>query len=329
MQKQPHTMNYRSFVKHFHKNTVMKNDHIHRRQLKRIYILVVLLTVFMCLWILILPATAFQKKNSTADSGSELKNISSSQTAFHIERQIESNILPPEIWTKYKNEDLVVYTHILPSLFWILAIPIQFHQSLQRGNFKVLHKYLGRLFVATSLLIVIGFFIILKKKLTYEHFLKETKPIMIPGIPFLSMADALLVLVAGYFAATIIISINYARNHKIASHREWMIRHCSVGLGVAMQKFLSLMASPTVTLVYGSMFLPEYLRARMFFFIGMIGNFVCVALGEYTIWLLRHSKQMDYTKVDVDESLSQVRVSSEEINDNQGSLKTVDEDGLM
>ena len=96
------------------------------KSLRRIYILVTCLCSFMFVWITILPATAFVNRQKPG-----WRDHLRSSTNQQI------NVLPRGLLTKYEGETLVAWTHIIPSIFWVTAIPVQFHPRIRK-------KYHGR-----------------------------------------------------------------------------------------------------------------------------------------------------------------------------------------
>jgi len=219
----------------------------------------------------------------------------------HWETNMEGKgYLPHQLFSKYEGHPLVFATHITPAMFWVICIPLQFHPNIRRAYPKY-HRYLGRAFIGTSCLMMVGVFIILKRKLLFEHYVnsnhhtneEETFVIVkIPGMNF-SVTDASMVVVTVPFLVTAWKAVVFAQQKDYFQHQIWVIRHCGWGLWVVSQRILiATIFLPICLALYGPNggFGPKG-RYHSFFWSGVAGIVVAVSLAEYAIRLLRQKKQ--------------------------------------
>jgi hypothetical protein len=245
-------------------------------KLQYIYITTTFLCLFMLTWILLMPGAAFLNSHQPGWREKQVSIIDEGSSHF-----------PPKLLTKYEGETLVAYTHIFPAALWIMAIPLQFHPSIRR-KYRKTHRLIGRIFVYLSFLIMIGFVIILYRGLSYENYLEGKEPFRIPGTS-LRIVDAALCMLAARFLYCVIVAVNFAKANEFQQHQYWMIRHCSLGMWVVVQRFLGVI----LTQLYGMMYDIKNITASgafqgLFFLgIGIFGIVMSVATGEYTILLLK------------------------------------------
>lgn len=105
--------------------------------------------------------------------------------------------------------------HIIPGLLFMVLGPLQFARTLRARRPK-LHRWLGRVFVAASL--VIGVSALVMSPQMAIGGVNETIATMLFAVLFL------ISLMKAFF---------YARQRKFTLHREWMIRAFAIGLSVA------------------------------------------------------------------------------------------------
>eukprot|EP00979_Chaetoceros_neogracilis_P002970 scaffold499_cov218-Chaetoceros_neogracile.AAC.2 len=206
----------------------------------------------MVTWIIIAPGTAFVNSEKP---GWRDKLVS--------EMDASSTHLPPKLLTKYEGQTLVAYTHIFPAAVWAMAVPLQFH-PLIRKKYRTFHKCLGRVFVYTSFLLMIGFMIILHKGLSYENYLEGVEPIVIPGTS-LRCVDAGLYMLAARFLYCAVVAVDFAKK----------------------KRFLGILISQWYGFVYGQYMASAYYQGRLFLVTGVLGIIASVAIGQYTILLLK------------------------------------------
>lgn len=243
-------------------------------KLRRIYIFTTFVCLFMALWITFSLAPFFLTL---------IGKDSSSVIAIHTKMDIAPH-LPPKLLTKYEGHNLVAITHIAPALFWVLAIPIQFHRGI-RMRFHTFHKYIGRIFIFTSFLMMVGVAVIFQRGLMYENYLEGTKPITLP-LTNMSLADTLFTVTSIRFVQTGALAIAYARKREFDEHRIWIIRHCAMGLWVVLMRIFTNLAVPFYLMAYGPVQAPGYIRGRIFFSCGVAGVVSSYSIGEYAIRLL-------------------------------------------
>lgn len=141
-------------------------------------------------------------------------------------------LVPTSIVTKYSDQPLIHLTHILPGALWVAIIPFQLHPTW-RNSHRKLHRLLGYVFVAASLLIATGVFIILDRDLTYHHFFDQLPPVEDDRGENLFLSALTL-----WFAGTGLQAVRMARARDFDRHQKWMLRHVAAGLWVAAQRML-------------------------------------------------------------------------------------------
>jgi len=234
----------------------------------------------MLAWIFSFPGTAFVNSVKPGWRDKILSGMNAS-----------SNHFPPKLLTKYEGQTLVVYTHIFPAAIWAMAVPLQFH-PLIRKKYRTFHKYLGRIFVYNSFLLMIGFVVILYRGLSYEKYLKGVEPVTIPGTS-LSYVDVILYMLAGRFLYCIVVSVNFAKKKDFDRHQYWMIRHCSMGMWVILQRFLAIIISQCYGFKYGQFSAPPgHSQGKLFLGTGILGTVGSIAIGQYAISLLKKKKML-------------------------------------
>ena len=148
--------------------------------LRMLFSFLCFLSVMMVVWILYFP-------------GSWL--IGRSQ--FHddlIMPALDGKVIPVEIVTKYEGHNLVQLTHILPGAIWAGAIPFQLNPSFRKRH-PVAHRRIGYTFLSCSLLMAMGIFIILHRKLSFEHFFEDLPPKQLSSEPLLCVLAVMFLLI--------------------------------------------------------------------------------------------------------------------------------------
>jgi len=119
-------------------------------------------------------------------------------------------------WYGFRIQPLARALHMAPGLFWMAFVPLQFAGSVRR-RWPALHRWSGRLAVASTVFLV-------------------PSGIIFAALRPLANAFVELVPIA-FYAAIYVISLGMgvwrARQKNFASHREWMIRAFSVGIGIS------------------------------------------------------------------------------------------------
>lgn len=233
--------------------------------LKRAYIAASILSILMVVWILITPASWMIGRCKWHD-------------AILFSLLNDESLTPAHILSKYAGHTAVHVTHILPGAIWAGLTPLQLHPTLRKTRPK-LHRVSGYVFLGIALVMTVGFFIILDRDLLFENFFdipEEEESIKVPMKPFLS----LLML---YFAGTALAAIWAAKNKKFALHRTWIIRHIASGIWVSMQRFLLMTVYQTIYLFWP---VTPASQKHSFSSAGFVSVLICIAIGEYTIYLL-------------------------------------------
>ncbi len=68
---------------------------------------------------------------------------------------LQHNFFPLKNFTKYNGHTFANLAHRFPGLFWCACIPIQLRHGI-RKKFPKFHKYLGRAFIYTSYILMVG-----------------------------------------------------------------------------------------------------------------------------------------------------------------------------
>jgi Predicted membrane protein (DUF2306) len=110
--------------------------------------------------------------------------------------------------------------HFLPGLLFMTLVPLQLWPNF-RNRHRVLHRWSGRLLVATGLILGLS---------------GVSFPYAMSGRPF-SERVAMTTFFA-YFLFCLIKAFAAARRRDFVHHREWMIRWFSVGLAIMTQRVL-------------------------------------------------------------------------------------------
>jgi hypothetical protein len=229
--------------------------------------------VYMVFWILIFPASAFHEHSAWR------------RQLFGTVVHADSST-PPELTTKYAGHYLVHATHILPSAIWATLIPLQLHPGI-RHRFPTLHRWSGRVFLVTALLMAYGVWLILHRRLGFEHFFDDigdenssssTSSFTEPGLLALTF----------YFVATVCGAVYYARLGRYADHRCYMIRHIASGIWIAVQRVILTFILPVLRL--GGPFTRHEQRAN-FGSSAILAMAIAFVAGEYAIYTLRHRRQ--------------------------------------
>lgn len=235
--------------------------------LKRLYIATTFACFFMIVWIMIAPASWL------------IRHSRFHREIFldYIERQnLVFLVTPRSVVTKYQDQDLVHFTHMIPGAMWATIIPFQLHPTW-RKNHKKMHRLLGYIFFAASVSISLGVFIIIKRKLTFMSFFPEVPKNWNHDLVEIGMVGMSL-----WFIYTALQAVQLARANKIALHQKWMYRHVASGIWVAVQRML--LVPP---MVYYKITLepPEkasqFAQREIFATAAELGWLICICLGEY------------------------------------------------
>jgi hypothetical protein len=125
--------------------------------------------------------------------------------------------VPPQLTAldaAFAQEPALTLVHIVPALFFVLLVPLQFSSSL-RARHPHVHRWTGRILM--TLAAVIGLSALLLIRDPIGGITEVTAILFYDGLFLLAMTKAFL----------------HIRRGQVASHREWIIRGISVALGVA------------------------------------------------------------------------------------------------
>jgi len=250
-------------------NQENQNADEHDPILKLMYIVTCYLCINMFSWIMFAPASWLIGRSS-----------------FHREVVLPFlasiggfRVVPEEIVTKYQGHSLIHFTHIVPGAIWAAVIPFQLHQKWRMKHRK-LHRIFGYLFLAASLLMAVGIFVIVQRELTFDHFFPDLPPSKVLILP-----NPLLLSLALWFAGTAIHSVRMARAGRYKSHQKWVVRHVASGLWVAGQRFLAIPFCTSVTRLTHPApdEFPRWLQRAIFAGTGIAAILSFLSLGELAV----------------------------------------------
>jgi uncharacterized membrane protein len=115
----------------------------------------------------------------------------------------------------FASERMLVLTHILPAMLFMILGPLQFARGL-RSHYPQMHRWSGRIFLAASAAVGIT-----GLGLAYGK--------TIGGMD----EKAAIVLFGTFFLISLGRALRHALRREFAQHREWMIRGYAIGLAVA------------------------------------------------------------------------------------------------
>ena len=116
--------------------------------------------------------------------------------------------------------------HVLPGLVWMLVVPLQF-SGLRRRSLRA-HRALGRIALLCAACAAAGMLALLA--MPYGTGNWE----LIPNLLFGSL-----------FVISGALGFVRIRQKRVTEHREWMIRHVAVGMGIALMRPVAVVAFQT------------------------------------------------------------------------------------
>ena len=243
-------------------------ENIIQSRLKWLYLVTSAFCVMMICWILVMPSSWLIGRSELHD------RILFSMIDPH-------GVTPPHILSKYEGHTAVHLTHILPGALWAGMIPLQLHQTFRKQRPR-LHRMSGYVFMACTLLMTVGIFIILKRKLLFDHFFN------IPDGDRNGDSFVPIVIMTIYFSTTALFALHAARSRQFQLHQRWIIRHIASGIWIAVQRMLLM---TVYQLIYMARPVPPESQKRAFGEASKVAIVVCVILGEYANHLLEASKR--------------------------------------
>ena len=244
--------------------------------LRNTYRLVVALSAFMAFWALIMPASW-----RIGWDNLPLSALHRQLLEDHFERETANGslgVVPRSLVFKYEGQTAVQVCHTLASSVWSILLPFQFHKGF-RQKYPTWHRWMGRVFLSVSFLMMVGVGIILRRKLLFTQYdygdLTSSNEKLRDAVGV--SAEALWFLYTGGR------SLWAARQRRFAEHQDWMIRHASAGLWVALQRiFLNVLLGAATTR-------PQ--QCQNFSTSAFLGIGVAQGIAESAIWLLRQQKR--------------------------------------
>lgn len=260
--------------------TFEKTTYMYTSKLQSIYILTIGLCIFQCVWITWKPLYILISPILNSSESSQQVTYKS------LLQKLDGPLLPPKLIAKYEGQTLVHLTHIWPGLLWSGSIPFQLHPSLRKNHPRT-HRIIGRIFMFSSLMIHLGFIVIMSKGLFFENFLENENDVTL--IPFVRVSSASLSVsvLALWFLYTGLMALWYARQRNIQLHQYYIIRHIGSGIWISFQRVLLLIYVTFRNTVVG-VDQPPLVRPRDAF--GMsatIAIIVSVSLSEYTVFMFK------------------------------------------
>lgn len=115
---------------------------------------------------------------------------------------------------------ILTLLHAVPGLLFMILGPLQFIPQL-RSKYIAIHRWMGRLFMVSAVLIGISGFLI------------------VFVFPFAGVSEQLAILFYGtIFMYSVIKSFYSIKQGEVKQHREWIIRVYSIGLGISVIRIL-------------------------------------------------------------------------------------------
>ncbi len=162
----------------------------------------------------------------------------------------------------YENP-ITTWIHVLPGLLFMVLAPLQLSSKI-RSKFLAFHKWVGRVFVFSSILVGISAFLIVFN-FPYSHY-NDDIPNISEQLPDVFFGSLFIIFTAlGYY---------HIKKKNIEKHREYMIRVFSIGLGISLFRVLMV-----ATAIFGQSPL-EFIG--LFFWIGFSTTWL---IGETYIFL--------------------------------------------
>ncbi len=183
--------------------------------------------------------------------------LTGTMTVIEVKTLIDSGEPAGDYYT-YVSYPWIIISHIIFGSVFNLLGPFQFVPVIRR-RWPRMHRMMGRIFIISGLLTVLGAIWMNQFFPAYGGILKYTS-ILIFGIAML---------------ATMFIAVRAILRRDIVMHRKWMIRTFAIGLGVSVQRL--------ILLPYFAMFgIPEgnILGAQLW-----MGWLISIAVGEW--WIRR------------------------------------------
>mmetsp|Transcript_16153 Transcript_16153/g.24368 ORF Transcript_16153/g.24368 Transcript_16153/m.24368 type:complete len:337 (-) Transcript_16153:101-1111(-) len=223
-----------------HRIFMSKSEETIRSRIKLGYVVITLLCIMMVSWILTVPGSC---RHMIGLQVNRLVTFERHPELPEAKSFMEQFALPSNIITKYFDHALVCFTHVLPAAVWSAIIPFQLHPASRSKKYlRAIHRWSGRLFLTLSMLITFGFLLIENRGLShYQHDYpeipeKEASSLLLPDhIPNESFWLIIAFMITGVMSWWSVISI-WGKRRDFKAHQRWIIRHCCLGLGVAVQR---------------------------------------------------------------------------------------------
>jgi hypothetical protein len=199
-----------------------------------LYVIVTFLCIFMTVWILIFPSSLWHE-HSTIHRMMLQRWFHSLSGDCTISDDCEVGVssVSSDLISKYQGEYLVQSLHIFPGALWAAIVPFQLNSRFRRDH-RALHKFCGYVFVGAGLLLGMGVFVIVNKRLSYEYYYDDLPPLSYsssPGLLLLTM----------YFMGTVLRALSFVaftNKKNYQQHSVWIVRHVAAGIWIALQRIM-------------------------------------------------------------------------------------------
>lgn len=251
--------------------------------LKWVYIMTCGLCIFMIIWILVLPSSAFQDSNIFQQNSQFLHSAAKEM------QKNRNNFLPRDLLTKYKGHTAVHLTHTLPGALWMSLIPFQLHPGIRKSH-RTLHRITGYIFFLSTILITIGIFIIIQRDLVFEHYLDDKDA----NTKYITRLGILQILWFSWSAGSALLQ---AKKKRFYCHQKWIIRHIAAGIWVAIQRVLIAVSSPIISSFDIFIDNSQLVQRHYFEKIGFSALVISFVIGEICIVKIDEIKTIEKKKV--------------------------------
>lgn len=201
---------------------------------------------------------------------------------------------PANLIFKYKGHSAVQFLHVLPSVLWSGALPLQLNPYFRKQHPK-LHRATGYVFLLASVAMAAGFVIMDRRRLHFyltdfpgipEHDSMTHWPAAFGWVNHAGWARGL----TGWFVLSLGISLNHARRKRFSAHRDFLYRHVGSGIWVAVQRLYVVGVSGLHVLRTGEPGLAPAEQKKVFGDGLFLGALFTMAVAEVAVMYARRPK---------------------------------------
>jgi len=176
----------------------------------------------------------------------------------------------------YQHPYLTFGCHIILVYLWATIVPAQFHPTF-RENYKKIHRFLGRLLLCVSAIMILSAFAFIPFEISYSHGLDH------PTSPFTE--NTAIVFGGGLFLIFGVLAYwSIAKERNIFKHERWMMRHVGMGYTVGTMRVILFIESLILEIIdEPRRFLADYKKTQFAnaFYLSMIINISFVEILIY------------------------------------------------